>query len=165
MAKADSGFRLSEIAEAVNGELRGDDRVVLRPVPAESSDPDGISFATSEEFLKKALSSGVGAIIVPPECPAVETPVIAAEDPRRAVRGENWAAGRDAERSDFRWGNLLDYRAPKPEEHQPVFGGGLREGEKGKREGGEETGKEIARRQKETTPAQKRQLAIAGVVE
>ncbi len=84
MAERTAGRRLSEIAKAVGGELRGEDRVAMRPVPADSEDPQGITFATNEEFLKTALSSGVMAVLVPKECPDVSKPVVAVENPREA---------------------------------------------------------------------------------
>lgn len=78
-------WTLGELAESLGGELRGPaDKVIRKPVPAQSSEADGIAFVTSEAYLKLALESGVGALLVPLEAPPLPVPVIAVANPREA---------------------------------------------------------------------------------
>lgn len=78
-------WTLGELAQVMGGELRGPSQLpISRPVPAGSDDPEGITFVTNEAYLRKALDSSVGAIIVPDECPSLERPAVAVANPRAA---------------------------------------------------------------------------------
>lgn len=76
---------LTEIAAALGGTLVGDPAtVVVRPVPAGSDDPEGITFAGDEKYLAKALASGVGAVIARTGSDLQGKAGILVDDPRRA---------------------------------------------------------------------------------
>lgn len=78
-------WTLAQIAEAVGGTLAGpSDQPVIRAVPAGYNDPHAVTFAGNEAYLQKALSSQVGAVLVPVECPEVDKPVIRVPNPRAA---------------------------------------------------------------------------------
>lgn len=79
-----AGWSLAELATALGGTLDGPgDHRVLRPAPAEENDPDGLAFGEGV-YVEKALASGVGAAIVPPDAPASEKPLIRHPHPRMA---------------------------------------------------------------------------------
>lgn len=83
MEKAATEWTLGELARLFNGELRGpEDHRVARPAPAASDDALGLGFATSEKYLEAGVKSGVGALLVPRECPPIPKPAIAVDDPR-----------------------------------------------------------------------------------
>lgn len=84
MAKTVRTWSLKQLAELIQGEPSGEDVTIVRPVPAGYDDPRGITFAGNEKYLKQALASQVGAIIVPAECPDVPKPVIRVPNPRAA---------------------------------------------------------------------------------
>ena len=85
MAEEKRGFTLGALAELVGGELDGPaDFMILRPVPADSSDESGITFAENEKYLGAALGGVVGAVLVPAETPKVGKPVIRVAMPRMA---------------------------------------------------------------------------------
>lgn len=78
-------WTLGELAELLAGELDGpSDTKILRPVPAGSSDPEGITFAESAEFLAKVSDTSVGAVIVPKGAPLLSIPTIQVDRPREA---------------------------------------------------------------------------------
>jgi UDP-3-O-[3-hydroxymyristoyl] glucosamine N-acyltransferase len=83
MEKQPDFWTLGELAESFRGELRGPaDLPIARPAPAQSSDPQGLAFVTSEAYLRLALESAVGALLVPRQTPAISKPAIAVDDPR-----------------------------------------------------------------------------------
>jgi len=85
MAEEKRGYTLGEIAQLVGGELDGPgDLHILRPVPADSNDSSGITFAENEKYLAAAISGEVGAVLVPAETPVVAKPVIRVAQPRMA---------------------------------------------------------------------------------
>lgn len=85
MAKKTKTWTLSELATTVGGTVVGNPQTqVSRPVPAGYDDPAGITFAGNETYVKKALASTVGAIIVPLEAPDLPRPLIKVADPRLA---------------------------------------------------------------------------------
>lgn len=86
MAQNERPRTLGEIAKAVGGDLAGDAELrISRPVPAGESDPHGITFAANEKYLRLALESQVGGLIVPAETPAKSGQnLIRSADPRRA---------------------------------------------------------------------------------
>ncbi len=70
MAQDERSRTLADIAQMVDGDLAGDPSLAIhRPVPAGENDPHGITFAGNEKYLRLALESQVGAILVPPETP------------------------------------------------------------------------------------------------
>jgi len=78
-------WTLGELAELLGGALEGpSDTKILRPVPAGSSDPDGITFAESADFIMKVKGTSVGAVIVPNGTPSVGIPTIQVARPREA---------------------------------------------------------------------------------
>lgn len=85
MAESQRRYTLSQLADMVGGELDGPpDLVISRPVPADSDDDTGISFAENEKFLRSALSSGIAAILVPAETAPIPKPCIRVAHPRMA---------------------------------------------------------------------------------
>lgn len=82
---AKAPYSLAHLAELTGAELRGPaDFLVHRVVAAGEDGPDGITFATSEEYVRKALASNVGALIVPRQAPDLGRPTLAVDDPRAA---------------------------------------------------------------------------------
>jgi len=78
------GWSLAELAEALGGILDGpSDHRVLRAAPAEDDDAAGLAFAEGA-YLAKAMASGVGAVIVPPDAPPAMKPLIRHPQPRAA---------------------------------------------------------------------------------
>ncbi len=85
MAEEKRGYTLAALAEMVGGELDGSgDLFIARPVPADSDDSAGITFAENEKYLASAISGNVGAVLVPVETPKVSKPVIRVAHPRMA---------------------------------------------------------------------------------
>lgn len=85
MARTVTCYTLKQLTELVGGELSGDPGMeILRPVPANSDDPQGITFAENEKFLKQALEGEIGAVIVPAETPHHAKPMIRVVNPRLA---------------------------------------------------------------------------------
>lgn len=79
------GWTLAEIAELLGGELRGPGDVrVLRPVPSDSQDPNGITFAEDAEHLALAEKSAAAAVIVAKDCAECAKPTIVVSSPRQA---------------------------------------------------------------------------------
>lgn len=79
-----AGWRLADLANALGGTLEGpEDHLVLRPAPAEEDDPHGLAFAEGA-YVEKALTSGVGAVIVSPSAPTAHKPLIRHPHPRAA---------------------------------------------------------------------------------
>ena len=78
-----AGWSLAELAEALGGTLDGPpDHRVVRPAPADEDDPQGLAFAEGA-YVPRALASGVGAVILPPEV-ASSKPTIRHPHPRQA---------------------------------------------------------------------------------
>jgi len=78
-------WTLNDLAKLVGGDCDGDESYeISRPVPAGTNDPRGITFATNEKYLKAALETEIGAILVPIETPKVSRNVIRVTDPRVA---------------------------------------------------------------------------------
>ncbi len=85
MAESEKSWTLGRIAAEVGGELHGpEDQPVSRPVPADSSDPHGISFATSTKFLERAEASAVGSLLVSQDLVPSAKPYVVVEEPRAA---------------------------------------------------------------------------------
>lgn len=85
MAEQSKSWTLATIARLVGGEAYGPAELALRrPVPAGSDDPEGITFATNETFLRKAMASNVGAVVAPSETRPESKPLILVPDPRAA---------------------------------------------------------------------------------
>lgn len=79
------GWTLGQLAELLGGTLDGpNDSTVRRPVPAGSSDKEGITFAESSEFMSKVAASSVGAVLVPRGSPPLPIPTIQVDRPREA---------------------------------------------------------------------------------
>lgn len=78
------GWTLGEIAEMLKGELGGPaDLRVERPATADSSDPKGLAFCESEEYLAIAEQSGVGAILIGRDATS-KKPHVKVDQPRMA---------------------------------------------------------------------------------
>src|SRR5438132_10376800 len=85
MEKAVPGWTLEELANLLHGELLGpSDFRILRPVPTDENDPDGITFAESSKYLRLAEESSVGAILIDRSAEAPRKPSIRVDDPREA---------------------------------------------------------------------------------
>jgi UDP-3-O-[3-hydroxymyristoyl] glucosamine N-acyltransferase len=79
------GWRLSELASAVGGEMEGAaDPWIARPVPAGSDDPEGITFAESKRYLERVIASDVGAVLIARDAPDIPKPAIRVDSPRAA---------------------------------------------------------------------------------
>lgn len=79
-----AGWSLADLAALLGGTLDGPpDHRVLRPAPAEEDDPHGLAFAEGPAYVAKALASGVGAVILPPEVESTK-PTIRHPRPRQA---------------------------------------------------------------------------------
>lgn len=77
------GWTLGELATLFGGELDGPaDLRVRRPVPADSTDPEGLTFAENEEYLRQASQGGAGAVLAPRGTAAVGKPTIFVDRPR-----------------------------------------------------------------------------------
>ena len=80
-----SGWTLGELGEKLGATVRGpSDLVILRPVPAGSSDPSGITFAETSTYLELALATSVGAVIVGIDVPQFDKPALLVPSPRMA---------------------------------------------------------------------------------
>lgn len=78
-------WTLGSIAEHLDGLLDGpSDLPLSRPVTAATSDPRGIAFAESEDYLQRAEDSGVGAVLIPPDMRKTHLPAIRIARPRAA---------------------------------------------------------------------------------
>lgn len=80
-----NGWTLAELAQAVGGDLDGPaDHWVSRPVPADSSEVEGIAFAESGKYLEAAVNGPVGALIVTRDADTKGKPAIRSSHPRMA---------------------------------------------------------------------------------
>jgi UDP-3-O-[3-hydroxymyristoyl] glucosamine N-acyltransferase len=78
-------WTLGALAEMLGGELQGlPDLPLDRPVDCASSDPRGVAFAESEEYLREAEESQVGAVILPRGMRPTSLPAIYVDQPRLA---------------------------------------------------------------------------------
>lgn len=77
-------WTLAELADVLGASV-GDspDFTVLRPVPADSDDPQGLTFCESRKYLRMVNAHCAGAVIVPPGL-QVERPHLVADNPRAA---------------------------------------------------------------------------------
>lgn len=85
MANTGKGWRLSELARAIGGDMEGaDDPWIVRPIPAGTDDPEGITFAESKRYLDRVLASNVGAVLIARDAPEITKPAIRVDSPRAA---------------------------------------------------------------------------------
>ena len=78
-------WTLGSLAELLHGTLEGPaEAVVVRPVEAGSTDPEGVTFAEGPKFYERVRGSGVGAVILGPEGPDLGVPTIRVASPRQA---------------------------------------------------------------------------------
>ncbi len=85
MAKNAPSITLQELAQVLQGSFTGPSEfLITRPVPAGYNDPNGVTFAGNEAYLRKALESNVGVIIAPIEVPELNRNTIKVADPRSA---------------------------------------------------------------------------------
>jgi len=79
------GWTLGELAQLLNGELRGPAELrIARPVPADGHDELGLTFAETEEFLRQAGAGGAAAVLIPKESEFASKPAIAVDRPRES---------------------------------------------------------------------------------
>jgi len=77
------GWTLSELANRFQGDLVGpSDLIVNRAVPADGVDEHGLTFAESEEYLRKAALGGVAAVLAPRGATPMGKPTIFVDNPR-----------------------------------------------------------------------------------
>ncbi len=82
---AETAYRLAELAERVNGELRGDGNITITGVgDLDNAEPGEIVFVDGPQLLPVGESSNASAIIVPPDVHSQHKPFIVTEDPRLA---------------------------------------------------------------------------------
>lgn len=85
MEKAVSRWTLGELARLLGATLDGPEGLPIdRPVPADSDDPAGISFAESDAYIAQARASGCAAVIVRPEAGDLGKPMLRHAHPRGA---------------------------------------------------------------------------------
>jgi UDP-3-O-[3-hydroxymyristoyl] glucosamine N-acyltransferase len=85
MSIAHLNIPLAEIAELVQGKIRGDDQIEISGVaPFEDASGQDISLAGEARFLKRIGESKAGALIVPVTCDAVDGNLVLVENPRAA---------------------------------------------------------------------------------
>ncbi len=78
-------YTVSELAERVGGEVRGDGSVEIHGgASVESGKPGEISFVLSEEFLETALEAQASCLIVPPGLDTGNVPAIVVAEPKLA---------------------------------------------------------------------------------
>ncbi|MEA3401924.1 MAG: UDP-3-O-(3-hydroxymyristoyl)glucosamine N-acyltransferase [Armatimonadota bacterium] len=78
-------YRLCELAERVEGELRGNGDVTITGVGhLEDANPGEITFADGPSLQSLAEASNASALIVPPDVEVTDKPFIVTEDPRLA---------------------------------------------------------------------------------
>lgn len=81
----ETGYRLAELAERIQGELRGDGEVTITGVGhLEDANEGEITFADGPSVQSLANASRASALIVPPEVEVKHKPFIVTEDPRLA---------------------------------------------------------------------------------
>ncbi len=79
------GWTLEELAAQIGGTLNGPpSQRVVRPVPAGSSDPQGITFSTGPKYDVLVNGSGVGVVLVGSASEAQGVPTILVSEPRAA---------------------------------------------------------------------------------
>ena len=85
MATEAAGWTLGELAQKLGGELSGpSDLIIRRPIPADGVDPEGLTFAESDEYLRKAAAGGAGAVLAPKGSVPIDKPTIFVDRPRDA---------------------------------------------------------------------------------
>jgi UDP-3-O-[3-hydroxymyristoyl] glucosamine N-acyltransferase len=85
MSIAQLKISLAEIAELVQGKIRGDDQIEIGGVaPFEEAAGQDISLAAEAEFLNRIGESKAGALIVPMTCNAADGNLVLVENPRAA---------------------------------------------------------------------------------
>jgi UDP-3-O-[3-hydroxymyristoyl] glucosamine N-acyltransferase len=85
MESTTRSWTLGELAELLGGDLEGpSEHRIRRPVPAGSSDPEGITFAESAEYVSRILDTNVGAVLVPRGAPSYGVNAIQVDRPREA---------------------------------------------------------------------------------
>ncbi len=78
-------WTLGQLAEELGGALFGPPELeIVRPVAAGDDDPQGIAFAESEKFLRRAERSQVGALLLPPDLVSRVKPYLQVPSPRAA---------------------------------------------------------------------------------
>jgi len=81
----DISYRLAELAECIEGELRGDGEITITGVGhIEDADPGEITFADGPQLQPLCNTSRASALIVPPDVVVTDKPFIVTEDPRLA---------------------------------------------------------------------------------
>jgi UDP-3-O-[3-hydroxymyristoyl] glucosamine N-acyltransferase len=85
MSVAQITISLAEIAELVQGNLRGDDHMEISGVaPFEEACGQDISLAAEAKFLNRMGESGAGALIVPMTCDSDQGNLVLVENPKAA---------------------------------------------------------------------------------
>lgn len=85
MAKDLPGWTLGELADLLDGELAGPaDFRVRRLVPAGESDPEGLTFAGSPEYLAKAAATEIGAVLISRTMEPDGVRAVRVDDPKAA---------------------------------------------------------------------------------
>jgi UDP-3-O-[3-hydroxymyristoyl] glucosamine N-acyltransferase len=81
-SKNNPGLTLGELAAAIGGELEGEaNRVVRTAAPIETAGPDDISFVANEKYVKYIATTKAGALVLAPDIPCPDTPVIRHQNP------------------------------------------------------------------------------------
>ncbi len=85
MADRGQSWTLAELAQLLGGECQGDPGLVIRrPGQSDSDDSEALTFAENAKFLKNALASSVGAVLIGPELAPIAKPAIVVPSARRA---------------------------------------------------------------------------------
>src|SRR5919205_1947966 len=75
-------MELSEVAEKLNCTLRGADGVQIKGLATlENAQPGDLSFLTNLKYYKAARESQASALIVGPDCPPLDVPLLVHDNP------------------------------------------------------------------------------------
>ena len=85
MTESPLSMRLAEIAELVQGKIKGDDQITISGVaPFDQARPTDIAMAAEANYMKQIDVSQAGALIVPETCPATTANLLVVKNPRAA---------------------------------------------------------------------------------
>lgn len=85
MEKVVPSWSLADLAKIFDGDLAGPpDLMINKAIPADGADPHGLTFAESEDFLRRAAAGGAAAVLSIRGAAPVEKPTIFVDRPREA---------------------------------------------------------------------------------
>ena len=85
MVESSLNLQLAQIAELVQGKIKGDDQITIRGVaPFDQARPADITLAAEAKYMNRIEECQAGALIVPETCPATTGNLLLVENPRVA---------------------------------------------------------------------------------